>query len=131
MHDQQSLFNGYLRIEILNNLSTSFNKIIATDVINLCSKFYTLNIKSLKESHHEKLVNDTSKIYPFFHNPENEEKWIYRDLAFTLSGSREYFIGYKILKMLISSNDKAEIQSIHYNVLGLLLRERSRRITIY
>ena len=46
MSQQMLLFDGYLRMEIFNNLST---KIISQDIINLCNKFYfvTINIETI------------------------------------------------------------------------------------
>ena len=46
MHAQKILFDGYIRIEILNNVSINVKSIMTTDVISVCKKFYTIDIKS-------------------------------------------------------------------------------------
>ena len=58
MHSQKSLFDGYMRMQILNILSNNFTEIVSTDVINLCYTFFAIKIKSLMEEHLDVLCED-------------------------------------------------------------------------
>ena len=52
------LFDGFLRIEILNNLSNEARKIASNDVLNLCHTFFKLEIKSLMDQQLKFLTED-------------------------------------------------------------------------
>ena len=118
MHAQKLLFDGFLRIEILNTLSNETRKIASNDVINLCHAFFKLEIKSLMDQHSEILTKDGANEWleaPMF---ETEAKiHILRDLCDKLCETQEFWIAYKIIKMIISFKDLA----MYNNQLGLIL----------
>ena len=110
MDAQRLLFDGYLRIEIMINLSDAFTKILSNDVINLCYTFFKLEIKSLTHQHLQKLLDRKDNV---------TEEFALSDLCNILRKQHEFWIAYKILKMLISIRDSAYYQ----NLLGLTLED--------
>ena len=54
MHEQDLLFNGFMRTEIVNQITQS--NIMTTDVINVCHQFFELNIFTLMK---ETVIEDT------------------------------------------------------------------------
>ena len=56
MSDQQLLFDGFMRIKILNNLSNHAKKIMCDDIIDLAQKFHTIPIVSLMKESTETLL---------------------------------------------------------------------------
>ena len=58
VHDQKLLFHGFIRTEIINDLSRPFNKLLSRDVTNLCNKFYALDIKLLMSAHLKIMLKD-------------------------------------------------------------------------
>ena len=47
MEQQGLIFDGYMRLEILTHFTQVPHQLIPIDVINLCSKFYNIDIKLL------------------------------------------------------------------------------------
>ena len=81
LHQQNLLFDGFVRTEILNNLSNVFQKLLTQDVIKLCSTFYELNIKLLSKN-----KNEAEGLHIF---------------AKKCTKNNEYFIAHKIMQLLI------------------------------
>ena len=49
MQDQKLLFDGFIRIEILNHISNAETKVIVpTAIINLCNIFFRIDLKQLE-----------------------------------------------------------------------------------
>ena len=84
MYQQRTLFDGFIRIEILDYLSNDVCKLLCQDVIDLCNMFYELNIASLAQN-------------------EDQEKALY-SLAVECSDNNEYFIAYELSKVLSTYN---------------------------
>ena len=55
MDKQKLLFEGYIRIEILETLS---DDLISTDVINICNAFFEAKIEELAKEHLNILLED-------------------------------------------------------------------------
>ena len=122
MHDQKSICDGFLRMEIVNNLSYEFTKIISTDVINLCHKFYSLNIKSLIEKEKGSILEADYYSYGDYDHdygdiPDDEALLSLSRLA---CKNKEFFMGYKLLKMLINYDPT---YGDYHNLLALSLRD--------
>ena len=92
MHCQQVLFDGYIRTELLSTIPDEL--LVAKDVISLCSHFYVLNITKLMEAH----VKEDERSNDIVQNGVDADAL--ERLSKDLINNKEYFIAYKILKML-------------------------------
>ena len=102
---QTLLFDGYLRINILSQMNNNVQ--IPFDIINLCQRFFAINIKKC-------IVNDAKDIIT------NPFKRLYNFAKDCYNNTSEYWIASQILQYLCSlqpSNPE------YYNVIGLLLDE--------
>ena len=95
LSQQKLLFDGYLRMEIINNLST---KIISQDIINLCYQFYfvTIDIETITKK------DFYSKEY---------QKLLYK-LAKQYMAGGKYFISLQLFTTLAKST--AELDKLQY-----------------
>ena len=81
IYEQRLLFDAYLRIEIFNHLTNyPLCKFIPEDIINLCLKFYEIDIKSLSQNDNE-IVGLTK-------------------LCIECKCNKEYFVAYKLGELL-------------------------------
>ena len=87
MEQQILIFNGYMRLEILSHFTQDTNKLIPIDVINLCMKFYQINIKLLLG------------VDPKFKALSS--------LAKMCVNNKEYFIAYKLTQLLLTLHPKS------------------------
>ena len=121
MHEQQLLFDGFMRTEILNQISNKLSNIVATDVINVCHQFFELNIFTLMN---EIQIEDRMASALGF---DYKESAILEKLATKLYHKNEFFVGYKLLTFLLKQDKKYRaswtntINSRLHNKLGCLL----------
>ena len=109
MAEQQLLFDGFLRMEILNNLTNNFSKILCDDVINLCHTFYKLEIKPLMSDIVDELISENEEKYLSLTLDFNQQKAeIFTLLCLTdqFTENKEFFIAFQIIHMLIVSDLK-------------------------
>ena len=120
MHSQKLLFDGYMRMQILNTLSDDFTKIVCTDVINLCYTFFAIKIKSLMEEHFDVLCEDDDnyELSEKTHSDPDVQIFVLANLCNTFSKGNEFWIAYKIIRMILSIKDEAA----YHNQLNLILR---------
>lgn len=114
-YDQELIFHGYLRINILSSLRTILEKLLSQDVIELCYKFYFINIQTMVENYlQDKGIesDDESK-----QSKEIESLWVLTD---TFCEKKEFFIAYKICKIL--SEHEPDNGDYHAGI-GTVLRD--------
>ena len=105
LSQQRKVFEGYLRSNIV---SINVNVKIPIDLINLCYKFFEINItNTLKFNEENNIDGDT----------------LHKE-AGKLYDSYEYHIAYLILSILINSND--QIPKYH-NLMGMVLQDWSHK----
>ena len=129
MNQQKSLFDGFMRMEILNNLSNNeLTKIISMDIINLCTKFFVLEMESLMIEHKELLLEDNAnswlKLAQTFKDKQEAELYILTTLGLRLrrlQNGDNSFIAYLLLKQLVIITNKDNPTCL--NALGLVQRE--------
>ena len=112
---QQLLFEGYMRTQILNDLSEDASIIYSNDVTNLCNTFYFLHIESLlKECRSELLQNEEN-------NGMNGEEHIIDELCFKFMANKEYFPAFKIYQILIKHNIYELSPGVYHHGLAVVL----------
>ena len=118
-HEQTTLFNGYIRMEIVNHL-TDYS-LVPEDVINLCMKFYYINIK---ESIHN--YDDIRTVLTSLNHILTE-----------CFKNKEYFIAYKTGQLLTSLDPTTAIHhanlrdvSSEYQLLKLIKQQYVRWMQI-
>ena len=76
MNQQNLLFDGYIRIKMLDSLpKNDLTKVVSTDVINVCSIFFKQKINSLMNEHLKLLLVDRDNGYEWFkHTKTVKEK---------------------------------------------------------
>ena len=131
IHEQQLLFGGYMRMEILNNLSEDASKIISDDVLFECNKFYILPILPLMEaSRQEYLIN---------YNDDNASEWLndeerkdeadmycINDICHDLSTNNEYWQEYKLIHVLLKYDTDDDLLNNTNRYYGMLCRLLAR-----
>ena len=80
INHQQLLFEGYIRKNILNNLTTAATSLMTDDVINLCNQFFTLNIIQLLSTAKEKAPPEFKQQLSQVPKGENRPKFIMKEL---------------------------------------------------
>ena len=118
MHSRKLLFDGFMRIKILSNLSKDALKIMTKDVLNLCSKFYTIHIISIMEECKQELLRDDRNAWMVWeYNKDQADMFALSNLSDELIENEEYFPAYKILKMLLKyDNDEECWTECHYDL---------------
>ena len=105
MHDQRLLFDGFLRMEILNHLTQNSSKLLSHDVINLCHTFYILKIESLMKDVNEEYKSEGKCSWLNQQKFERRaELFILVTLANKLIDNREFFVAIEILRTLAETN---------------------------
>ena len=103
MHIQKILFDGYMRTEILMNFKSKLSNIMTDDVINLCNKFFVLNIdEMMNKIKISKQIDDDSIEYQLSK---------FKRLSMDLLENKDYFIATKLLNSLITKEN--EIKQSH------------------
>ena len=97
-NDQKLLFDGYIRLQILSLFHDTVAVMVSMDVINLCSKFFKLDMEHLLPGDNDKFRFDL------------------QEFCDRLSSNNEYRVAYKITKALIKSRETSDRQ----NQLGIL-----------
>ena len=120
MHNQKLLFDGFMRIKLLSNLSKEALKIMTEDVVNLCSKFYTLHIVSIMEKCRKKVLRTFEGSW-IRDGVEPDILKILSYLSDELIENKEYFIAYKTLKILLKYEDDKGIWDEYHRLLGKIL----------
>ena len=106
MDEQKLIFDGFMRMEILNHFNQENNQFIPHDIINLCMKFFNLNIKSMFKY---KINDVVSLINTFTKNSENFMAYKISKLLLTFHPKRAYFhILYASRLVLWNLFDEAE-----------------------
>ena len=121
--NQKLLFDGFIRIEILNNLNQNSDQ---KDVVNLCEKYHSIDIESQYDS-----CNEMAILWKLI--PINIASLSSGSLEYTLNfcanflKQKEFFLGYNIIKCLISqSNSHQEWYLCHHFMAALLIRWSSQ-----
>ena len=118
MHEQNLLFDGFMRMKILKNISQPFSKLIARDVIKLCHKFSILVIDLLIKNTLARLKQYASNWWLELDEHKKEaEMYIIEELIDKLINNHEYFLATKMINALINfSPFSKHLGSIsHYN----------------
>ena len=116
MHQQNLLFDGFMRMEIVNNLSENFTKIIAPDVIKLCHKFYIRILKSLMNDTLENLKSQDS--YWWIMQPRYAKHAAIHVLDALIDKfieHYEFFMAIRILKAIVNLDPSPTDAVIQYN----------------
>ena len=107
-YQQRLLFDGFIRIEILIHLTNDDHKIVPQEVINLCNKFYELDIKTLSQSTNQGLLKLMHKC------DKNKESFIAFEIARSLTTSYPkkdlYHASYALILSHWNVLDEAEIE---------------------
>ena len=118
VNDQRLLFDGYLRMEVLDNLSNEIERMVSADVIHLCQTFYILEIKTLMDQHYKSVIEKDD--YQWLRNLDNQheiEQDVLNELHVIFCDNDEFWMACKILKLLIQINQGLEDESHHHNSL--------------
>ena len=127
MHQQQLLFDGYMRMQILSYLSNNASKLMTDDVLTVGNKFYTLHIMALmnKCKHNLQSEDDHLGWLDAEERKNDADLYILRNLCSELFENNEWFITYKVLKMLLeyyeSDKDDTFWEPYTNNYLGSVL----------
>ena len=102
VYEQRLLFDGFMRNEVLKHIT--IHTLIPQDLINLCIKFYEIDIKSI--------VGNESGTRAIIH---------LLGLSRQFRDNQEYFIAYKMAKMVVSQQDT---RGIYINSTSILIHYR-------
>ena len=125
MQHQQLLFDGYMRINILSNLSNNASKIMTTDVVKVCDEFFVVNIQLLQDAKYQESMDEYSWMSEIQTKLHTLHDLAHDDLYL----NDEWFIGYEILKQLIKHQKDEDYLSQYHNLLGALLYDWNSETT--
>ena len=125
MHDQKLSFDGYMRMEVLSDLSPGTSKIMTNDVVILCSKFYILDIISFKISKHTEFMTDGDNSWMEYDvNKSAAELFTLHAVCNELNDNAEYFIGCRMLRICMKYDqniyDKELLAESHDQLGGMI-----------
>ena len=128
MEEQRLLFQGYIRTEILNKIDSNscHRHLMTKDVITVCNDFYTVDITSEKDNCREKLLTDDANGWMNILK-QDAELYILDDLCDQLYVEKQFFIGYKLCKLLLELNDNDP--SSHQLMANILMEWNKVNIT--
>ena len=117
MYDQDLIFHGYIRANILSDLDTLFAKLLSQDVILLCNKFYVINIQMIIEKYHEDAGMEFEYGDKERESKELDSLW---DLTDEFCNKKEFFIAYKICTILCEQDPN---NGDYHNAIGVVLSD--------
>ena len=103
MQSQQLVFDAFMRTEILNDLSQAAENIMTEDIIGLCNIFYTLHLIEIMQEYKNKLLQDKEN-HAWMEEDRSQCLAQHYSLQYAieeLTDNEEYFIAYKVCKMLL------------------------------
>ena len=118
---QKLLFDGYLRIHILNDLSNDATKILTMDVINLSNTFYTVSLNTLwnnskaqlKETKGDDWMQNCHESTICYHTTDL--------LTDEMIVNGEFFIACELLKILLDDMNNQEYYAKYHYFFAVIL----------
>ena len=122
---QKLAFDGFMRTEILNDLSNQSLKIMTDDITTLCSKFYVLDIISLRDEQYTQLLEDETDDNSWMKNDINKTKaeiFTLWNLSAEFHNNQDWFIACKVLRICIKHTDQdKQYLALSHSILGSMI----------
>ena len=116
MHAQQLLFDGYIRTEIVNDVSMRVTNLLNIHVIKLCNKFHNIDIKSEKDKAGTEFRKKYQKWIEL--NQKQAEIHVLVNLCEQLTLCKQFFIAHKLCESLTQIIDIEP--SLHHTMTLIL-----------
>ena len=120
---QQLLFDGYFRTNILNNISSNASNIMSTDIVNLCNKFFIIQLSPIMEQFRQELLKQEPASHTWLNNEDEKvevDLYTLEVVSDAMIKNKEHYLADKILKILVKYEDKPGQAHCHYLMGGLL-----------
>ena len=116
MYEQRLLLHGFIRIESMKGgLSLSSLNLNSKDVINLCDKFYTVDVYSYMDETSDELLSN-GDIEWLDDEEEIQDLKLLQRVCKVLYHEEQYYIAYRICTALIKAQESLSMKPVNTSI---------------